>query len=87
MGQRSGHDNHTYADYRQYPENERIELIDGKIYAMAPAPSRVHQEIVAQVTAVLINYINIKKGKCKVYPALFDVILNTKDDADSSSNM
>lgn len=34
---------YTYADYLTYPEGERIEIIDGHIYRMAAAPSRIHQ--------------------------------------------
>jgi len=29
----------TYADYRQWPDDERWELIDGVAHAMAPAPT------------------------------------------------
>ena len=44
---------YTYADYVNYPENERIEIIDGHIYAMSPNPSRIHQEIIM----VVVRYI------------------------------
>ena len=36
---------HTYGHYRDWPVDERWELIDGVAYAMSPAPSRQHQEI------------------------------------------
>jgi hypothetical protein len=29
---------YTYADYMSYSENERVEIIDGYIYAMSPVP-------------------------------------------------
>ena len=40
---------HTYRDYCTWPDDVRYELIDGHAYAMSPAPSRHHQEIVVEV--------------------------------------
>ena len=39
----------TYADYRQWPDDERWELIDGVAYAMAPAPTISHQILTGQL--------------------------------------
>jgi len=36
---------YTYKDYLSYNEDERIEIIEGDIYNMSPAPSRIHQKI------------------------------------------
>jgi Uma2 family endonuclease len=66
---------YTYADYKNYSEGEPIEIIDGLIYNMSPAPSRVHQEIISELLVEISNYIRSKKGHCKVYPAPFDVFL------------
>ena len=41
-------DNLSYGDYCQWPEEERWELIDGEAFAMAPAPTRLHQEFVVE---------------------------------------
>jgi Uma2 family endonuclease len=76
---------YTYADYINYPEDERVELIDGCIYAMTPAPSRIHQKIVMEVSAEIRNYIKSNKGPCEVYPAPFDIILKNDDDAITNS--
>ncbi len=38
----------TYADYRQWPADERWELIDGVAYAIAPAPTISHQTMNGQ---------------------------------------
>jgi hypothetical protein len=50
----------SYGDYCQWPEGERWELIDGEAFAMAPAPTRLHQEFVValavQVDRVLTIY-------------------------------
>lgn len=45
----------TSKDYWNLPENERAELINGCLYAMAP-PSRVHQRIVFQLSRIIGNY-------------------------------
>ena len=59
---------YTVDDIYALPDGERAELIDGKLYMMAP-PSRIHQELVQQLSRVIGNYISDKKGNCKIYPA------------------
>lgn len=77
---------YTYADYINYPEGERIEIIEGHIYNMAAAPSRKHQEIISQLLIEIGNYIKSNNGSCKVYPAPFDVILKNDDEEISNSS-
>jgi Uma2 family endonuclease len=72
---------YTYADYRQWPEEQRWELIDGVIHAMT-APLRVHQEIVTELGRQIGNFLQGKA--CKLYVAPFDVRLPHKDEADDS---
>nr|WP_156290631.1 Uma2 family endonuclease [Oceanobacillus salinisoli] len=36
--------NYSYADYLTWNEGGRIELIDGKIFNMSPAPSFLHNK-------------------------------------------
>lgn len=69
---------YTSEDYWNLPEGQRAELIDGKLYAMAP-PSRMHQEILGELHTAINNYIKSKNGTCKVYPAPFAVNLNADD--------
>lgn len=66
---------YTIEDIYSLPEGERAELIDGKIYYMAP-PSRMHQEIIHFLDRTIGNYIQSKKGTCKIYPAPFAVFLD-----------
>lgn len=66
---------YTYADYLQLPQDARVELIDGIIYDMSPAPSRVHQEIVIELATLIKNYLKSSNKPCKVYTAPFDVVL------------
>ena len=70
---------YTEEDYYNLPENVRAELIDGQIYYMS-APSRIHQEILMFLSKIIANYIDSKKGPCKVYPAPFAVKLFSEDD-------
>ena len=70
---------YTEEDYYNLPENVRAELINGQIYYMS-APSRIHQEILMFLSKTIANYIDSKKGPCKVYPAPFAVKLFSEDD-------
>ena len=70
---------YNYKDYMLYDENEKIEIIDGKVYNMSPAPSRIHQKIIMELSAEIRNYIKANNGSCEVYPAPFDVILKNDD--------
>jgi len=68
-----------YADYAQWPEDERWELIDGVAYAMA-APQRMHQKVVVQVSAQITQYLSGKP--CEPYIAPFDVRLPQRNEMD-----
>lgn len=70
---------YTTQDYWNLPEDVRAELIDGQIYYQA-APSRMHQEILMELSTIIRNYIRSKKGSCKVYPAPFAVNLSTNSE-------
>ncbi|GFI43416.1 hypothetical protein IMSAGC018_01088 [Lachnospiraceae bacterium] len=69
---------YTSEDYWNLPEGQRAELIDGKLYAMAP-PNRIHQEISGELFTVIHRYIKSQNGACKVYPAPFAVNLTAND--------
>ena len=60
------------------PEGERAELIDGKIYYMAP-PSRKHQRLTGELYATIREYIRTHSGSCEVDIAPFAVFLNEDD--------
>ena len=66
---------YTIEDIMKLPEGQRAELINGRWYDMS-APSRVHQEIVMNLSSALHEYIKSNGGNCKVYPAPFAVFLN-----------
>ncbi len=69
---------YTINDIYALPDGQRAELIDGRMYMMAP-PSRIHQKLVQELSRVIGNYIFDHQGSCEVYPAPFAVFLN-KDD-------
>jgi Uma2 family endonuclease len=68
---------YTYADYLEWDENERCEIIDGEAYMMV-TPSRIHQEISMALSAMIYNYLEGKP--CEVYPAPFAVRLFPQED-------
>lgn len=68
----------TAKDYWNLPDGKRAELIDGKLYDMAP-PSYQHQRIVARLIQRLSNYVDEHGGPCKVIPAPFAVNLFNDD--------
>lgn len=70
--------NYTIEDIYALPDGQRAELIDGKMYMMAP-PARIHQKLVSQFTKIIGNYIDEKHGDCEIYPAPFAVFLNEDD--------
>ena len=71
---------YTYADYCTWDDSERWELVDGIPYAMSPAPSPVHQEILMELSRQIANFLEDKP--CKVFTAPFDVRLNAEGDND-----
>ncbi|MDR1618206.1 MAG: Uma2 family endonuclease, partial [Treponema sp.] len=68
---------YTYADFLDWDEGERCEIIDGEAYMMS-APSRIHQRISMALSAMLYNYLEGKT--CEVYPAPFAVRLFPAED-------
>ncbi len=70
----------TYADYAQWPDDQRWELINGQAYAMT-GPSRLHQEIVFELAGQIRNYLQGKS--CKGYTAPFDVRLPRQNETDA----
>ena len=48
---------YTSEDYWNLPDGQRAELIDGKLYAMAP-PNRIHQKLVSRLTQTIGSFID-----------------------------
>ena len=74
---------YTFGDILGGDEQERVELIDGQLYIMAP-PTRAHQRALSALHGQLYDFL---KGKpCEVYPAPFGVrLFETADDRPEDS--
>ncbi|WP_277949362.1 Uma2 family endonuclease [Chromatium okenii] len=57
----------TYADYQTWPDFPRYELFEGKVYAMAPAPSINHQRLALGIATQIKEA--LKSKSCQVYSA------------------
>lgn len=69
---------YTIDDIYALPDGERAELIDGRIYYMAP-PSTKHQMLVMDLSYQIKDFIKRNNGGCEVFPAPFAVFLNGDD--------
>lgn len=69
---------YTIEDIYNLPEGERAELIDGRIYDMAP-PTRRHQLILGALYRKIADYIDHKRGTYEVDISPFAVFLNKND--------
>ena len=74
----SGH--WSYRHYKTWPDEERWELIEGRAYAMSPAPTRYHQDLSGRLFADI--HAALRGKPCKVYAAPFDVLMPAGEEAD-----
>lgn len=63
----------TYKQYRDWPDEERWELINGVAYNMCAAPSTEHQRVSRKLLRLIDNYLDGKP--CEIFHAPFDVRL------------
>ena len=68
---------YTFKEYLQW-ETGRCELLDGIVYDMTPAPSRLHQKISMYLSANIYN--QLVEKSCEVYVAPFDVRLSDRQE-------
>lgn len=71
---------YTYADYFKWNLEERVELIKGKIFKMAPAPNLLHQVITRKMIIKLGVF--LEKQPCQLFSAPFDVRFPIKSKKD-----
>ncbi|PYI53047.1 Uma2 family endonuclease [Paenibacillus flagellatus] len=83
MSMPSDRSRYTYADYLKWGEGERVELIEGYAYAMTPAPSRAHQEVLLALASEFSNFLRGKR--CRAYIAPFDVRLPRGTETDEET--
>ncbi len=67
---------HTYADYLQWDDSLRAEIINGEIFDMTPAPSREHREISIALSSSAgpLKFIDQNPNGCGCQVAKNDVI-------------
>ena len=73
----------TYTDYLQWPDDERWELIDGKAYAMAPAPTISHQSLVLSIAKQIDEALD--GTPCRALIAPVDVLLPASNEASAQA--
>lgn len=73
---------YSYADYYGWQIDERLELINGKVYVLSPAPTTNHQILTGYIFNRLSDFLE-DKG-CNVFISPFDVRLpgKSKEDKD-----
>ncbi|WP_025270319.1 Uma2 family endonuclease [Hippea sp. KM1] len=67
---------YTYEDYKNWPDDERWEIIDGVAYNMSPAPKVKHQKISGNLYFELKKALRDKKSHCDLFSAPTDVVLD-----------
>lgn len=65
---------YTIEDWRQWPEDERWELIEGKAWCMTPSPPLIHQQILGDLAVEIYSFLMNKT--CEVYIGPLDVYLS-----------
>ncbi len=69
---------YTIEDYYAWPEDQRVELIDGVIYIME-APEFVHQRVASKLLFRIMEYIEKNGGDCIPLLSPVDVRLDCDD--------
>ena len=72
---------YSYAHYLNWVFDDRVELINGQVFKMCPAPSPYHQQISVRIASEL--FVFLKNKVCQVYTAPFDVRFPTESTADT----
>ena len=65
---------YTYADYLNWTDNLRRELVDGFVKLMS-GPNMIHSKITAAIFGRIWSFIKKRKGKCEILHAPIDVRL------------
>ncbi|HLW19608.1 MAG TPA: Uma2 family endonuclease [Cyclobacteriaceae bacterium] len=66
---------YSYADYLTWQVDEMVEIIKGRLFKMAAAPSRIHQKVTGKLYYHIYGF--LAGNPCEVYIAPFDVRIPT----------
>jgi len=64
---------YTFADYLQWLDDKRREIINGFVKMMTPAPNLLHQQIAYELISVFSKFQKKTINNCKIFFAPFDV--------------
>ncbi len=64
---------YSYSQYKNWPDEDRWELIDGEAYNMSPSPSLKHHAVSLEISRQIANYLIGKS--CSIFAAPFDAFL------------
>ncbi len=67
---------YTYQDYKNWPDDERWEIIDGTAYNMSPAPKIKHQRISGNIYFSIRNQLKQKGSGCDLFNAPTDIVFD-----------
>ncbi len=76
---KSAKSTYTIKDIFALPEGQRAELLDGKLYMMAP-PTTTHQRLLNYICMEINLYIRQNAGACEVFPAPYGVFLDKDEE-------
>ncbi len=74
----------TYAQYKNWPKEERWEIIEGEAFNMSPAPGMTHQNISGELFRQIANYLSEKP--CKIFAAPFDIFLPKNNESEEETS-
>ncbi len=66
---------YSYSDYLTWFDERRMELYDGFVKLMTPAPSRLHQSLLGKFVYSITSFFYKDNKKCNIFFAPFDVRL------------
>jgi Uma2 family endonuclease len=66
----------TYEDYLGWNDEDRFEIINGQVYSMSPAPSRIHQEVSGNIFYRIKEF--LQDSSCNVVQPDISVICDEK---------
>ena len=75
---------YTYSDYKNWPDDERWEIIEGEAFQMSPAPGTKHQEMVVEMTRQIANFLEGKD--CSVFSGPVDVFLPARGESEDETS-
>jgi len=82
--QESKKDYFTYAEYKNWPNEERWEIIGGEAFNMSPAPGMTHQIYSGEIFRQIANFLEDKP--CQVFSAPFDIFLPEPNESEEETS-